>query len=210
MKAVLFAVAMTLAAVPTWADSSVPDPRSLALAQRYMKATGGTYELIAQQSYVAAGIMGDTPTSHARQQALLQAADLHRAELDALDGQLETVLAQLFTADELTVAVDFLESSQGRSITEKKHAYFTALFARDRPALAFTPEENAALAAFNGTPEAASMKVKSPTLLAQTVALATPVQSAIRKSAQRIYCRETHKCTDDSGYDQLSGPSIRE
>ncbi|MEI9992894.1 MAG: hypothetical protein WDM86_23065 [Rhizomicrobium sp.] len=102
MKARLFAVALLF--VP--AARAQSDAPALALAERYMAATGGSYELIEEQSYVAARIMGDTPTSHARQIALQQAA--------------------------------------------------------------------------------------------------------IRKSAEKIYCHETRKCSGDSGYDQLAGPSIRE
>ncbi|HXC55669.1 MAG TPA: DUF2059 domain-containing protein [Rhizomicrobium sp.] len=204
------ALAALLMANPA-ATAADATPQALALAQRYMAATGGMYQTIEQQAYVAAGIMGDTPTSHARQHALQEAADQHRAELTALDGQVAALMAQTFTEAELTAAVTFLESPVGRAITEKKNAYFAALFARDRPALGFTPEENAALAAFDQTPEAISMKAKAPALLAQTLALSTPVQRTLRDSAKTIYCHETRKCTDgDNDFDQRSGPTLRE
>ena len=207
MKTFAFALALLFAAAPAAAE---PNAQQLALAQRYLAATGGSYELIEQQIYVAAGIMGDTPTSHARQLALQQAADKNRAELDALDVKLVALVAETYTEDELRASVSFLESPAGRSIAEKKHAYYTAPFARDRPPLTYSAEENAAIGAFGSTPEATSMQAKSGDVLQKTLALAEPAQDAIRKSAKAIYCHATHKCADDSGYDQNAGPSIRE
>jgi len=207
MKRAIFAIALLLGLAPAAAE---PTPQILSLAQRYLAATGGSFELIEQQAYVAAGIMGDTPTSHARQTALQQAAEQHRADLAALDAKLAVLIAQTYTEDELRTSVDFLESPAGRSITEKKHAYFAAMFTRDRPAPTYSAEESAAVSAYQATPEAISMQAKSPTLLKGTLALAEPVENAIRKSAQSIYCHATRKCTDDSGYDQLAGPTIRE
>lgn len=213
MKVLWFAAAMMALFLtgPAAAQAPEPSPEALALGQRYMAATGGMYETIAQQAYAAAGIMGDSPTSHARQQALLAAADQHRAELTALDLKLAALLAQTFSEAELQTGLAFLESPLGRSITEKRHAYFAAMFARDRPVLTFTPEESAALAAYDKTPEAISMRAKMPALLARTMALSAPVQNAIRRSASANFCNATRKCTPgDSDFDQLSGPTLRE
>jgi len=207
MKGPILTVLLLLAAGPVAAE---PGPDQTALAQRYLADTGGSYELIEQQIYVTAGVMGDTPDSHARQHALQQAADKHRAELDALDTQLAALIAATYSEDELRAAVGFLESPAGRAIAQKKHAYYTAMFARDRPPLAYSDDENTAIATYAATPQALSMQAKSADILKQTLALAEPVQTAIRKNAQTIYCRTTHKCTDDSGYDQNAGPSIRE
>ncbi len=209
MRALLFAAAASLALATTAAAE--PSAQALALAQRYMAATGGSYELVEEQSYIAAGILGGTPDSHERQLALQQAADRHRPELAALDAKLAALMADTFTEDELRVSVDFLESPAGRSIAEKKHAYFTAMFVHDRPPLTYSAEENAAIAAYQATPQAIAMQAKSPDAQKATLTLAEPVQTAIRKSAQTIYCHATRKCSGgDSGYDPLAGPSIRE
>ena len=213
MKALWFAVATLFFANFAAAQSPAaePSPLAIALAQRYMAATGGTYELILQQSYVAAGILGDTPTSHARQRAMQQATDEHRNELTQLDVALASLVARTFTQNELVVAVNFLESSAGRSVTVKKHAYFAEMFTRDRPPLTFTPEENSALAAFGQTPEAISMSAKTPSMMAQTLALSTPVQQAIQKSAAQIYCHASPACINGGDdFDRRAGPSIRE
>ncbi len=216
MKAAWFAAAIAalLIANPAPAQSpsgSESSPQAQALAQRYMAATGGTYELIQQQAYAAAGGMIDLTASQARQRSLQDAADQHRAELAALDLELASLMARIFTEAELRVAVDFLESPAGRSIADKKHVYFAAPFARDRPALIFTAEESAALAAYGRTPEAISMIAKAPALLGQTLALSAPVQQAIRQSALRIYCHASVRCIDgDDTIDRRGGPTLRE
>ncbi|MEJ1970034.1 MAG: hypothetical protein WDN03_15595 [Rhizomicrobium sp.] len=200
MKASWFAVAALLMASAASAQPSPePAPQVLALAQRYLAATGGTYEMLEQQAYVAGGVMGDSLASHARQQALQAATGQHRAELEALDVKLASLMAQTFTVGELLVAVNFLESPVGRSITQTRHVYFAAMFAPDRPPLTFTPEQAAALTAYAETPEAISIQAKTPALLRQTLLLSEPVQRAIRKSAQAIYCREMRTCTGTEG-----------
>lgn len=205
------AIAALFLASPAAAQSVEPTPQALALGQRYMAATGGMYATMQQQVYATAAIMGDTPTAHARQRALLQAEEQNRAEIDALDAKLASLMAQTFSEAELKVAVNFLESPLGRSITQKKHDFFAALFTPGRPALAFTPEESAALAAYDNTPEAASMRAKLPALMAQAATLSAPVQKDIWQSATTIFCHATRRCTGgDSTYDQLSGPTFRE
>ena len=207
--ACIAAITMLLLARP--ASAMDPSPQTLTLGERYMTATGGIHDTLEQQVYAAAGIMGDTPASHAHQQAWLDATDKHRAEIDALDLKLAALLAQTFNEAELQTAVAFLESPEGRSITQKKHAYFAALFARDRPSLTFTPQEQAALAAYDQLPEAISMRAKMPVLLAQTMQLTQPLLQAIGRSAATIYCHASRRCTPgDSDFDQLSGPTLRE
>ena len=209
MKWFAAAIAVLILACP--ASAMDPIPQDLNLGQRYMAATGGMHETLEQQVYALAAIMGDTPASHARQQALLDAVSKHRAEIDALDLKLAALLVQTFSEAELQTAVAFLESPEGRSITQKKHAYFAALFARDRPPLTFTPQEQAALAAYDQLPEAISMRAKMPVLLAQTMQLTQPLLQAIGRSATTIYCHASRRCTPgDSDFDQLSGPTLPE
>ena len=212
MRALLLAAAVTVALFLVGPAMAMdPSPQDLALGQRYMAATGGLYDTLEQQVYAAAGLMGDTPASHAHQQAWLDATDQHRAEIDALDLKLAALLAQTFNEAELQTAVAFLESPEGRSITQKKHAYFAALFARDRPALTFTPQEQAALSAYDRLPEAISMRAKMPVLLVQMSQLTQPLLQAIGRSATSIYCHATRRCTPgESDFDQLSGPTIPE
>ena len=207
MKAgwIAIAIAALFAAFPAAAE---PSPQTLALAERYMAATGGMYETMLEQTYAAAGAMGNTPLAHVEQRALQEAVVRHRDDLAALDGAVAKQMAQAFSDAELSVAVAFFESPQGRSITAKKLAYFSQVFAPDRPALSFSPEEVAALAAYDKTPEAISLRSKAPALLAQTMELSQPVVVAVRNDARRIFCHQTLRCNDDEGYDGRSGPNI--
>jgi hypothetical protein len=206
-NALLFAAC--LAAGLAGATAADPDPQALALAKRYMAATGGTYEVIEEQAYAAAGVMGDSATSHARQTALQEAATEHRADLAAVDDKLAAVMAGTYTPAELGAAVRFLESPQGRAIADKKHAYYAAMYDRARAPLVYSPDETAALAAYDALPEAQSMNAKTPLVLNQTMALLVPVQKAIRLSAYAVYCHETRRCEHiGDNYDPIAGPSI--
>jgi hypothetical protein len=207
MRTILFAACVTAGlASATAAD---PDPQTLALAKRYMAATGGTYEVMEEQVYAAAPAMGDSATTHTHQNALQQAVEQHRADLAAVDDALEATMAQTYTAAELAAALRFLESPQGRAIADKKHAYYAALYDRSRAPLAYSADETAALAAYDALPEAQSMRAKSRIVLNQTMALLVPVQRAIRKSAYAIYCHATQHCEHiGENYDPVAGPSI--
>ena len=202
---IAIAIAAVFVAFPAAAE---PGPQSLALAERYMAATGGMYQTMLEQAYAAAGAMGNTPLARVQRQSLQEAVVRHHDDLAALDGAVAALMAQTFSDAELSAAVAFLESPQGRSITEKKHAYFSQMFAPDRPALSYSPEENAALAAYDRTPEAISLRTKAPALLAQTMVLSQPVVLAVRTDARKIFCHQTLKCNSDGTFDERGGPNI--
>lgn len=202
---IAIAFAAALVAFPAAAETS---PQSLALAERYMAATGGMYQTMLEQTYAAGRAIGNTSLARVQQRSLQEAVVKHHDDLAALDGAVAALMAQTFSDAELSVAVAFLESPQGRSITEKKHAYFAQMFAPDRPALSFSPEESAALAAYEKTPEAISLQAKAPALLAQTMALSQPVILAVGRDARRIFCHQTLKCNSDGTFDERGGPNI--
>jgi hypothetical protein len=207
MRTILFAACVAAGLASAAAADS--DPQTLALAKRYMAATGGTYEVMEEQIYAAAPAMGDSATTHTHQAALQQAVEQHRADLAAVDGKLEVTMAQTYTAAELDAAVRFLESPQGRAVADKKHAYYAAMYDRSRAPLAYSAEETVALAAFDALPEAQSMSAKSRVVLNQTMALLVPVQKDIRKSAYANYCHATQHCAHiGDNYDPVAGPNI--
>lgn len=199
------AIAAIFVAFPAVA---APSPQTLALAERYMAATGGMYETMLEQTYANAEAMSGTPLARVEQKALQEAVIRHHDDLAALDGAVATLMAQTFSDAELTAAVAFLESPQGRSIAEKKHAYFAQMFAPDRPALSLSAAESTAQAAYDTTPEAVSLRAKAPALLAQTMALSQPVLLAVRKDARKIFCHRTLTCNSDGTYDERSGPAL--
>ena len=202
-------IAIAIAAVFfAFTASAEPSPQTLALAERYMAATGGMYQTMQEQAYAAAGAMGDTPLARVERRSLQEAVIRHHDDLAAIDGAVATLMTQTLSDDELSVAVAFLESPQGRSITGKKQAYFAQMFAPDRPALSFSPEESAALAAYDKTPEAISLRTKAPALLARTMALTQPVVLSVSRDARRIFCHQTLKCNSDGTFDERGGPNI--
>lgn len=205
----LITLAVTLVALIAPALSA-PHPATLALAQRYLAATGGTFEMIHEQAYMAAQIMGNLERSHQRQQALLDAATQHRADFDALDAQVAALMAETFTADELNNAVAFAESPAGRAINQKRVDYYAAIYSPFHKPVDLTLDETARLAEYNATPQALSMKNKSPAMLKQIAELATPLQKVLNKDANTIYCHVSRRCTDADGFDRVAGPSIRE
>jgi hypothetical protein len=188
--------------------TAAPGPSALALAARYLAATGGTLEMIHEQAYFAAATVGNLELSHQRQQAWLSAADRHRAEFDTLDKQVAEVMAETFTADELDAAVRFAESTAGRAINEKREAYYRGIYSPFHRRTELTSEEAASLAAFDATPQALSMKAKLTNLQDRIVMLSLPLQAVLRKDADTIYCHGSRRCTDPDGNDQVAGPSI--
>lgn len=205
------AFAFTLALAGLGVAAADPDPQALALATRYVAATGGSYELFEEQAYAAAKTVHDPAQAVEWQQALQQATADHRRELADVDARVSALMAQTFSPAELDAAVAFYESPLGREIAAKKAAYFAAPFAVDRAALTYTPQETAALTAYEGRPEARSMAAKTPALQPQMLALMTPVMKAIQRSAWKGYCHASRHCTSGGDdYDQLAGPTIRE
>jgi len=187
--------------------ASIPDAATLALATRYLAATGGMLEMIHEQTYFAAATVGNSELSRQRQAAWLAAADRHRSDFTTLDSGIAKLMAETFTTDELTVAVAFAESPAGRSINEKRQAYYAVIYSPFHRRTELTPDEAARLAAFEATPQAASMKAKLTDIQDKMVLLSLPLQAALRKDADALYCHTSRRCFDPD-FDRVAGPSL--
>lgn len=205
--ALAFAAATLLAAGGARADDV---KTNLALAQRYLAATGGSRELFEEQIYAAAGAIGDSATSHARQNALQASLEQQRDALSGLDGKLAALMAIHYTHDELAAAVAFTESPTGREIARKRADFYAAPFVRGRIAPDYSAAEAAAMTGYGRSPDGASFEAKAPALLDAAGPWLKPLQTAVRDGAATIYCHQTRNCRDiDHSFDTVAGPMIR-
>jgi hypothetical protein len=173
------------------APPAATDGTSIALARQLMRdQTGGRdlEPLLVSSAAAFSASMGEA-AKPARLAAWRQAVHENRPMLDAETQSLAEVYARTLTKDEMRAWLAYLESPTGAAIQARKLAAVGSLRLAD-----LTPEEQAAEAAFNASPEAKSIKAKNGVLLVESLQRSLLLGRKLAASAEVDYCHATGDC----------------
>jgi hypothetical protein len=107
-------------AAPSPPPGPPPSPRALALAHQYMLVTHVEETNQKMIASIFAGMRGPAGSSDARTNAAMEGVEaMITPMVEKLEGQMEPIIAETFTEQELQAMVDFYGSPIGQSVLQK-------------------------------------------------------------------------------------------